>query len=115
MSEYAQPLGKSIRMARLEQGLTQSQVAGKIDVDVRTILNIENYKGNPKMEVLYPLIRALRIEPSEVFYPELEQEGTFVHRLRLLLADCTEQEAEDLIPVCEAVLAAMRKKVKREI
>ncbi len=110
MPEYTQPLGKSIRRARLEQGLTQNQVANRIDVDVRTVLNIENYKGNPKQEVMYPLIRALHIDPSEIFYPELQQEGTFVHQLRLLLADCTEQEAEDLIPVCKAVLAALRKK-----
>lgn len=54
MSEYAEILGDVVKAKRLELNLTQSEVAEKVDVDVRTILNIENHKGNPKWEVLYP-------------------------------------------------------------
>ncbi|MBS5432901.1 MAG: helix-turn-helix transcriptional regulator [Firmicutes bacterium] len=39
-------------------GLSQAQLADKPHIDARTILNIENGKGNPKLEILYPLIRA---------------------------------------------------------
>lgn len=59
MHEYSRPLGDAIKRARGKLRLTQSEVADKSDIDVRTVLNIENYKGNPKMEVLYPLVRAL--------------------------------------------------------
>ena len=55
MHEYSRPLRDAIKRARGKLGLTQSEVADKADIDVRTVLNIENYKGNPKMEVLYPL------------------------------------------------------------
>ena len=44
------------------------------DIDVRTVMNIENHKANPKMEVLYPLIRALRIDARTIFNPELQRE-----------------------------------------
>lgn len=54
MSEYAEILGDVVKAKRLELNLTQSEVAEKVDVDVRTILSIENHKGNPKWEVLYP-------------------------------------------------------------
>ena len=57
MQEFSQPLGDAVKKARGELGLTQNQVADQIDVDVRTVMNIENYKGNPKMEILFPLIR----------------------------------------------------------
>ena len=86
MSGYAKILGDIIKARRLELNLTQSEVAEKIDVDVRTILNIENHKGNPKWEILYPLIRALEIDVSALFYPELQA----------------------LYPICEAVLTALR-------
>ena len=57
MQVYSKPLGDAVKRARGEQNLTQSQVAEAANIDVRTVLNIENYKGNPKMEVLYPLVR----------------------------------------------------------
>lgn len=49
MHEYSYPLGDAVKRARGRSGLTQSQVADLADIDVRTILNIENYKGNPKL------------------------------------------------------------------
>lgn len=54
MQVYSKPLGDAVKRARGELDLTQSQVAEAANIDVRTVLNIENYKGNPKMEVLYP-------------------------------------------------------------
>lgn len=74
-------LGDTVKRARGEQELTQRQVADKIDVDVRTILNIENYKGNPKMTVLFPLIRALKIDSREIFNPEMQRESPAIRQL----------------------------------
>ena len=56
MQEYSRSLGDVIKRARGKLGLTQNEVADAADIDVRTVLNIENYKGNPKMEVLYKII-----------------------------------------------------------
>ena len=86
MHEYSRPLGDAVKRARGKSGLTQNEVADMADVDVRTVLNIENYKGNPKMEVLYPLVRALKIE------------------------ECSEEEAAAIIPVFQSVLTALRDK-----
>lgn len=84
MSDYAHTLGDAVKRARGKSGLTQSEVADAANVDVRTVLNIENYKGNPKMEVLYPLIRVLKIDTKEVFYPEMQRESPALSQLRLL-------------------------------
>lgn len=43
--------------------LTRTKKSGTTYIDVRTLINIENYKGNPKFEVLYPLVRAMNIDP----------------------------------------------------
>lgn len=99
MSDYAHTLGDAVKRARGKSGLTQSEVADAANVDVRTVLNIENYKGNPKMEVLYPLIRVLKIDTKEVFYPEMQRESPALSQLRLLIEDCTEEEAASIIPI----------------
>ena len=85
------------------------------DIDVRTVMNIENYKENPKMEVLYPLIRALRIDARTIFNPELQRETPALQQLRLMIEECSEQEAEALIPVVESVIAVLRTKDAIEI
>ena len=80
------------------------------NVDVRTVLNIENYKGNPKMEVLYPLIRALKIDAREIFNPEMQRESPSLRQLRLLIEDCTEDEAASIIPIFNSVLSVLRER-----
>lgn len=108
MPEYSKPLGNAIKAARTKLGLTQCAVADAIHIDDRTILNIENYKGNPKMEILYPLIRSLKIDPCEIFYPEMRRTSPMLQELRILIEDCDEQEAEALIRVFKSVISVLR-------
>ena len=108
MPEYSRPLGDAVKRARGKSGLTQNEVADAAEIDVRTVLNIENYKGNPKMEVLYPLVRALKIDAREIFNPEMSRETPALRQLRLLIEDCSEEEAAAIIPVFQSVLTALR-------
>ena len=110
MHDYSRPLGDAVKRARGKLDLTQSEVADLADIDVRTVLNIENYKGNPKMEVLYPLIRALKIDAREIFNPEIRRESPALRQLRLLIEECSEEEAAAIIPVFQSVLTALRDK-----
>lgn len=115
MQEFSRPLGDVVKRARGELNLTQSQVASRIDKDTRTVMNIENYKGNPKLEVLFPLVRVLKIDPREIFHPEMRRESPAIRQLRFLIEDCSEQEAATLIPVIESVLSALRADSQTEL
>lgn len=115
MHDFSQPLGDVVRRARTELGLTQNQVADMVDIDTRTIIHIENYKGNPKMEVLFPLVRALRIDAREIFNPELERSNPSIRQLRFLIEECSEQEAAALLPAVESILTVLRSKETIEI
>ena len=101
MYDFSYPLGNAVKSTRYQRGLT--------------VMNIENYKANPKMEVLYPLIRALRIDARTIFNPELQRVTPALQQLRLMIEECSEQEAEALIPVVESVIAALRTKDAIEI
>jgi len=115
MPDYSRVLGDVVKIARERAGLTQAEVAASIDRDPRTILNIENYKGNPKLEVLYPLIRSLKIDAREIFFPEMNVNSPSVQQLRLLVTNCNEEEAAAIIPVIQAALQMIRTKEKRHI
>lgn len=115
MSDYSRPLGDTVKQARTRLKLTQYEIAELIDVDSRTILNIENYKGNPKMEVLYPLVRTLKIDAREIFTPEILRDSPSLRQLRILIEDCDEQEAAAIIPAVQAILEVLRSKTSQSI
>ena len=110
MPEYSRPLGDTVKNARTQRGLTKKQLADKINVDERTITSIETYKSNTTMEILYPLLRTLNIDPREIFNPEMGKESPAHYQLRTLVDKCSEEEAATILSVCETVLAALRSK-----
>ena len=110
MHVFSRPLSESVKKARIKMNLTQEQVGALADTNTRTISSIENGKSNTRMNILYPLIRSLRIDPNEIFYPEMCTSSSVKHQLRVLIDDCSEQEAIVLLSTSEAILDAMRSK-----
>lgn len=88
MQPFARPLGDAAKKARAEINLTQRQVAGRIGADARSVLNIENYKGNPKMQILFPPVRELQIDAREVFYPKMGRKHHAIRHQRLAVEAC---------------------------
>ena len=97
MQDIKQNLADAVREARTKLGLSQEQLAEILGFDSRTILNIENGRGNPKFENLCALIRYLNLTDNKIFYPESKEPR-----------DCTEQESEELIPAVRYLLNLMR-------
>ena len=113
--EFSRPLGDTVKRARGELGLTQVEVADRAGMDVRTVLNIENYRGDPKAHILYSLFRTLKIDSRDVFNSELKRESPALYQMQLLLAGCSEQELRELIPIIKSVLSVLRSRDKTEI
>lgn len=110
MPKYSEQLGEVVKSARAKTAYTQAHVAELSGIDNRTVLNIENNKGNPKLEVLYPLIRTLQIDPTEIFYPETQRNSPALNQLRIIIEGCSEEEAATIIPILESIISALRDK-----
>lgn len=108
MPEYSRALGDAVKRARIQQGLSKKQLADMIDVDVRTITNIENYESNTTLHVLYRLMNTLKIDSRVVFCPEKKQESQLHFQLKQFIEECAEEEVAALIPVCESVTRVLR-------
>ena len=109
MNDAKQNLASAVREARTELGLSQEKLAEILNIDSRTILNIDAGRGNPKFEKLYPLITYLKIPADTIFYPDTETKQRNLQRLLTTLKDCTEQEADALLPMVLYVLNLLRK------
>lgn len=60
-------IGKRIKEARLNRGLTQEDLARMLGVTKGAVANYENEVSHPKEPVMYALIDALGVEPNFLF------------------------------------------------
>lgn len=108
MPEYSQRLAEAIKNTRLDLGLTQEEVAERSGTDVRTIINMEMGRGNPKLKTLYAVIRALKMDARLIFDDAPQVENPIMRQVCSIINECIEDEAVTLLPVIEAVLTALR-------
>lgn len=85
MQDIKQNLANAVREARTELGLSQEKLAEILNLDQRTILNIEAGRGNPKFEKLYPLITYLKIPADKIFYPDSNDQKPNLQKLLTLI------------------------------
>ena len=67
-------LHKRIKMARIQRGLTQAQLAAKSDLTANFICLIESGKKNPSLRTLVRLAEVLDVSPSRFIDNDLEAE-----------------------------------------
>ena len=108
MAEFSKYLGESIYRNRKRQRMTQAELAEKAGVTEQTIRKIEHGEGNPQLDVLCALVTTLKIDPAEVFYPQAVPENPARKQLEILIADCSDEQIRDLLPVIEAALGIVK-------
>lgn len=108
MHDFSHPLAEAVKKARYKMKLTQEQVGELADTNARTISAIENGQSNTRMNILYPLIRVLRIDPNEIFHSERYTSSSTKDQLLLLIEDCTDEEAAALLETSETILKLLR-------
>lgn len=109
IAEYLAALARYLKSARKKNGLTQEQLAAAINVDTRTIMNIENSKdNNPKFETLIKIFQFFKMDTNQVFFPNLQMKTPAITELEVALDGCSEEEIQALIPICQCILASVR-------
>lgn len=112
MSDYSTYLGESIYKNRKRRRMTQAELAEKAGVTEQTIRKIEHGDGNPQLDVLCSLITALDIDLTEIVYPQKNTANPAKKQLDILLHDCSEEDIEVLLPICEAAINALKARKK---
>lgn len=103
-------MGAIIQGARISRGMTQTALADKIEVSLRTIIAIETGKRNPTFEVLYKIIQELSIPSDLIFRPEgvpgTPEQEQFIREFR----DANEQEQRIAIASVRGIWKELRHK-----
>lgn len=109
MNQSISALGNAVRIMRKNKHLSQEALAERIGVCKRTIIDIENNAGNPKFEVLYPLVRELDLPLYQVFYPEISENAKAKNELLKELSDCSDYEMKVILSVIKSLRYTLKK------
>lgn len=61
--------GENVRRERLARGLTQQELAGRLEMERSYLSELERGRRNPTVRVLGALAQALGVEPWELLKP----------------------------------------------
>lgn len=100
MESFLVQLGSIIKQARIEEGLTQAQLAEKADISTRYLMDIENKNDIPSLKVFIALISALRLPLDPLLYPGTE--GT--EKLHRLLSQCNDKQVTVITAITQSML-----------
>ena len=61
-----QKIGKKLKIARLNIGLRQIDIAQKAEISVNYYARVERDEENPTLETLQKIVKALKIKSSDI-------------------------------------------------
>lgn len=115
MNQSVSALGNAVRTTRKNKHLSQEALAERIGVCKRTIIDIENNTGNPKFEVLCPLVRELDLPLYQVFYPEVSEDVETKNMLLKELSDCSDYEMKIILSVVKSLRYTLKYNIEHVI
>ena len=89
-----------LRAERKRQHLTQKALAERLHMSVRTIIEIEKCKSNPKFETVALLAKELNISLDAAIFPEMVT-GTVSKTVIDFFAGKSEAEIQKYIALCK--------------
>lgn len=92
-------IGSRIRMYRKESGLTQEQLAEKINVTKSRVSNWEQGINRPDADILADICRALNVSPSSLLDVHLSADDLSDHERKVIQAYRTKAEVQQAVNI----------------
>lgn len=89
-----------VRRKRKAAGYTQRQLAERLHMSVRTIMDLENCISNPKSETIFLIAKELNISLDAILFPELSS-NTVSKSVMDFFSGKTESEIQKYILLCQ--------------
>lgn len=105
-----QKIGENIRKYRKMNGLSQEQLAEKINISVTHMSHIENGSTKLSLPVLVDFAEIFKISVDEIIFGKTNYEkDTMIDEIALILKNCTLEETMIIIDIIKSAKYAMDK------
>lgn len=100
MRNMLDDFASEVRRKRIILGYTQRQLAERLHMSIRTILDLENGVSNPKFETAVLIARELNISVDAILFPDIPI-GTVSKTVVDFFAGKSETEIQKYITLCQ--------------
>jgi len=104
MDESIYALGAEIKAARLQSSNTRKELAAKLHISTRHLMEIENGRQKPSYDLLYRIVRELHISANRIFYPEETCSHPALEQASAMLRMCGDKELNIIISLIQSLL-----------
>ncbi len=85
-------LAETIKQARIQMGLSQEELAERLDVTPTHVKHLESGHRKPSVELLFLLVQVLHFSLDEIISPAEAEDGPLQGQVNSLLQCCSVQE-----------------------
>ena len=115
MEKVLREIGERVKQARLACGLSQADLAEKLNVSVAYLSKIENGKKVMSITVLIKISDALKVSTDWLLRNETHQaQGCTIAELEELCKDCNSNELNALLKLLQQMKETLRNVKKEE-
>lgn len=108
--EKLKPVGKRIQDTRKAIGMTQADLADKLNISVSHMSSIETGRANFGVETLMKITEILKVSADSLLRTDIpEVSAIYAGDLDTLLKDCTAEEIESIMTMLRQMKAALIK------
>ena len=100
MQNMLDDFASEVRRKRIISGYTQRQLAERLHMSIRAILDLENGVSNPKFETAVLIAKELNISIDAILFPKLST-STVSNTVVDFFAGKTEAEIQKYISLCQ--------------
>ena len=109
MIDYSS-IGKKVKQARIEKGITQEQLAEAVGVGVTHISHLETGSGTVSLKVFIGILNYLECSADELLCKEIAVARPFVENwLTELVEDCDQTEIKIIADTITTLKQSLRK------
>lgn len=103
MQTLVDRLVKAVRDAREEQGLSQRELAQRLNMNTHTIMDFEIGRSNPRVETILLIAAELHISLDAVLYTGSSKPNSVDAEVLEFFAGRSEDETHDYIEICRQI------------
>ena len=105
MTYHPKQFGIVLKNARMNQKLTQAELAEILDISLPYLKDLERFRNNPSYEVFEKVIRYFNLSADTVIYPNRNLTDNTYQKIERLLSQCNEGQLQVILATTEALLS----------
>lgn len=109
MDFHPKQFGIVLKNARLDNKLTQAELAEILDISLSYLKDLERFRNNPSYEVFEKVIRYFNISADMVIYPNQNLSDNTYQKIERMLTRCDENQLKVILATTEALLSIDKK------